>query len=103
MGLFLLIIFVGVSLALLTLRAWAAYDEDADRVSEADPPEAANEEQTPLMVALVVVTLLSSGFSELLRHSFKLSFLEAFVVSVGILVAGQWLVLRFFPRRPKRT
>lgn len=102
MGLFLLVLFVGASLA-LTLRAWTGSDGDPYRAPEAGSREAANEQQTALVVAVAAVTFLSSFLSEVLRHSFKLSFLKAGVISLGILVTGQWLAFRLLRRRPAKT
>jgi len=102
MGLFLLVLFVGGSLA-FALRAWATYDEDPLRTAGADSEEAASEKETPLVATLAVVTLLSSFLSELLRHSFNLSFIHAGVISLGVAVVGQWLALRFFGKRRAET
>ncbi len=98
MGLFLLVLFVGGSLA-FALRAWASYDEEPNRAADDDFCEGDRQEETPLLVALSVVTLLSSFPSELLRHAFKLPFVQAFVISVACVATGEWLAIRFFEKK----
>lgn len=97
MALFLLIVFVGASLA-FSLRAWMAYDEDPYGTSDIHSDDSTNKENVPLTTALIIVTFLGGISSELLRHSFKLSFIKAGAVSLGLLVIGQWLAVHFFAR-----
>ena len=99
MGLFLLVLFVGGSLA-FALRAWATYDESAHPAAGAD---SANEKETPLIVALATITFLCSFLSEFLRHALRLSFLEAGAISLVVTAAGQWIALRFFGKERTET
>jgi len=102
MGLFLLVLFVGGSLA-FALRAWASCEDESYGVGVADPEEGASEKETPLVIALTVVTFLSSGLSELLRHSFKLSFIQAGLISLCVAVAGQSAAIRIFGTKRAET
>lgn len=95
MGLVLLVIFVGGSLA-FSLRAWAGCDRSGFDAADADSEEAREKNVTPLMVALGIVTFLSAFLSGLLRHFFRSSFVETAAISLGILVIGQWISVRFF-------
>jgi len=100
MGLVLLVIFVGGLLA-FSLRAWAGYDHSGFDTADAHSEGARDEKNTPLIVALGIVTFLSAFLSELLRHSFRLSFVQAAAISLGVLVVGQWISVRLFgPPRP---
>jgi amino acid transporter len=102
MGLVLLVIFVGGSLA-FSLWAWAGYDHSGFDTAGAHSEEARRDEKdTPLVLTLGIVTFLSAFLSELLRHSFRLSFVEAAAISLGVLVVGQWISVRFF-NPPRQT
>ena len=98
MALFLLIVFIGASLA-FSLRAWMHYDEDPYKTNKTDSQELGDKGDGPLTAVLVVVTLVSSASSELLQHSLGLSFIQAGAISVAILVLGQSLAFRFLARR----
>jgi len=98
MGLFLLVLFVGGSLA-FALRAWASYGEGAHQT----PDAAAGKKETPLIVALAAVTFLCSFLSEFLRHALRLSFLEAGAISLVVAVTGQWVALRFLGKEQREA
>jgi hypothetical protein len=96
-GMFLLVIFVGGSLA-FSLRAWASYDEHDCGVTSAHSQGLDDREDTPLVVALIAITLLGSVLPELLRHHSRLSFIQTMVVSLGVLALAQWSAIHFFNR-----
>jgi len=102
MGLFLLVLFVGGSLA-LALRAWTSYDKELYRFPEADSDDAAFKKETPLLVALMFVTFVGSFLSEFLRHSLRFSFVASFLISSCVVVLGQWLALRIFGKQRIET
>ena len=102
MGLFLLVLFVGGSLA-LALRAWTSYDKELYRFPEADSDDAAFKKETPLVVALMVVTFMGSFLAEFLRHSLRFSFVESFLISSWLVILGQWLAHRIFSKKRIET
>jgi energy-converting hydrogenase Eha subunit F len=100
MGLFLLVLFVGGSLA---FTLWASHEEDAGRLAGADAPDAANEKKTFLVVALLIVTFFSGFLSELLRYSYRLSLVLSGAISLVVLLVGEWLAVRFFGQRRAKS
>jgi len=97
MGLFLLVFFVSASLA-FALRAWASYNENRHS-TENDSGEG----ETPLVIALAAVTILSPFVAEILRNSFRMSFIQAGLVTLGVTAAGQWMAFRFFGKKRAET
>ena len=102
MGLLLLIVFVGGSLA-FALRAWARYDEEPYRFPEADSEDAALKKETPLVVALMVVTFAGSFLFELLRHFLRFSLVESFLISICFMLVSQWIAIRIFGKKRIET
>ncbi len=102
MGLFLLVIFVGGSLA-FSLRAWASYDERGLETADGHSERSGDEKETPWVVASAIVTFFSAFLSELLRHSYRLSFVLSGAISLVVLFVGEWLAIRFFGQKRAKT